>query len=328
MKDAIIRFGIMGAGHIAEAFARAIQCTEGKLIAIASRSIERAEQFKEKYNLPKAYGSYEALLEDDEIDCVYIATPHGLHFEHMKLALHAHKHILCEKAFTLNANQAKKIFQLAKEKKCFVMEAMWTRFLPTIRTLQQRVTEGVIGEVIKLEATLSFRQPIDLDSRLYAPSLGGGSLLDLGVYTVTLTNLFMGPPSDYLAKATMHPNGIDLEEALVAIYEDRAGFLFSSFKENRVNDALIIGTEGYIKIEGFHRTERALIYAVDGSLIQEIYYPHIVNGLEYEIQEVITCLKEGRMESNIMPAFQTIAIMEQLDAIREKMNLKYPQELD
>jgi predicted dehydrogenase len=323
-----IKFGILGAGHIAEAFARAIVSTEGELVAIASRSMDKANQFKAKFNIPKAYGSYEALLADDSIDCVYIATPHGLHYEHMKAALLANKHILCEKAFTLNANQAKKIFQLAKTKKRFVMEAMWTRFLPTIRTLQQRINEGMIGEVIKLEATLSFRHPIDLDSRLYAPNLGGGALLDLGVYTITLTNLFMGQPSDYLAKATMHPNGIDLEEALVAIYEDRAGFLFSSFKENRVNDAMIFGTEGWIKIEGFHRTERALIYATDGSLIQDIHYPHRVNGLEYEIQEVIACLKEGKLESAIMPHIETIAIMEQLDSIREKINLKYPQELN
>jgi len=323
-----IKFGVIGAGQIAEAFARAITCTEGELYAIASRLIDKANQFKEKFNVPLAYGSYEALLANPDIDCVYIATPHGLHYEHMKMSLLANKHVLCEKAFTINANQAKKIFQLAKDKNRFVMEAMWTRFLPTIRALQQRVTEGVIGEVIKLEATLSFRHVINLDSRLYAPTLGGGALLDLGVYPITLTNLFMGRPSNYLAKATLHPNGIDLEEALVAIYEDRAAFLFSSFKENRVNDALIIGTEGWIKIEGFHRTERALIYATDGSLIQEIYYPHIVNGLEYEIQEVIQCINEGKLESSVMPAIETISIMEQLDEIRETINLKYPQELD
>lgn len=327
MKRAI-KFGIIGAGHIAETFARAITCTEGELIAVASRSMKKASQFKESFKIPLAYGHYEDLLANQDIDCVYIATPHGLHYDHMKMALLANKHVLCEKAFTLNANQAKKIFQLAKEKNRFVMEAMWTRFLPTIRTLQQRVNDGVIGEVIKLEATLSFRHMIDLDSRLYAPRLGGGALLDLGVYPITLANIFMGPPSDYLAKAIMHPNGIDLEEALVAIYEDRAAFLFSSFKENRVNDAMIFGTEGWIKIEGFHRTERALIYAADGSLIQEIYYPHIVNGLEYEIQEVIQCLQEGKLESSIMPALETIAIMEQLDNIRETIHLKYPQELD
>jgi dihydrodiol dehydrogenase / D-xylose 1-dehydrogenase (NADP) len=326
MNQRKIRFGILGAGKIAEGLVRAMSVTDGEVYAIASRSLEKAEAFKQRYQLEQAYGSYEALVNDPKVDCVYIATPHSLHAEQMVLALNANKAVLCEKAFTLNASQAKAIAKLAHAKRRFVMEAMWTRFLPTIQALQKQVQSGVIGDVIKVDATLAFGHSYDPESRLYHPALGGGALLDLGVYTVTLANLFMGRPNDYLVRFNMDAYGVDQEESLVALYPDRGAFLFSSFKETRTNDAFVIGTKGWIKIEGFHRTEKAYIYRHDGTLIQEIHHPHQENGLEYEIQEVIQCLRQGKLESDVMPLKETISIMEQLDAIRKKMNLIYPQE--
>jgi predicted dehydrogenase len=326
MNQTKIKFGILRAGRIAEGFMQAVSVTEGEVYAVASRSLVKAKAFKQRYQLPQAYGTYEGLVNDPNVDCIYIATPHSLHAEHAMLALNANKAVLCEKALTLNASEAKAILKVAHAKKLFVMEAMWTRFLPTILETQRQVQSGVIGEVIKLDATLAFGHAYDPHSRLYQPALGGGALLDLGVYTVTLANLFMGRASDYLVRFDVDANGIDQEESLVALYPDRVAFLFSSFKETRSNDAYVIGTKGWIKIEGFHRTEKALVYRHDGTLIQEIHHPHKANGLECEIQEVVQCLKQGKLESVVMPLKETISIMEQLDLIRKKMKLIYPQE--
>jgi len=326
MKYTPIRFGIIGAGHIAEAFAIAMTVTDGHLYAVASRSLEKAMSFQRRFEVDKAYGNYEELLNDPYVDCVYIATPHGLHYEHMKMALAANKPILCEKAFTLNAGQASEIFAIANLKKLFVMEAMWTRFLPTILELKRKLSEGIIGDIVGAEATLSFAPVYNEQSRLFKPELGGGALLDIGIYPITFANVFFGVPLDYSVTASVLPTGVDEEETLIAKYENFNVRLYSSFKENRANDAYIVGTKGSVKIEGFHHTERALIYAPDGALMHDINIPHLANGLEYEIMEVISCLRQGRTESSVMPQSVTLAIMEQMDALRHKMNVVYPQE--
>ena len=326
MKTSPIRFGILGAGRIAEGFAAAIKATDAQLIAIASRSIDQAQIFQTRHHILKAYGSYTDLLGDPDIDCVYIATPHSLHAEQMVQTLNAGKHILCEKAFTLNADQAKAIFALAKEKNCFVMEAMWTRFLPTIQAVGSEVQSGAIGEVRTMEATLGFQQAFDPHSRLFHPSLGGGALLDLGVYVITLANLVMGRPSDYDVTFKKYSNGVDEETSLVAHYPHGQANLCVSFAQSLTNDAVIKGTKGNIIIHHFHRTEQATIYNLDGTIRETIAIPHRVNGLEYEIIEVTRCLQSGLKESAMMPWSQTISIMEQLDYIRKKMKLVYPQE--
>lgn len=326
MLDNKVHFGILGAGRIAEGFATAIKATNGQLTGIASRSLQKAEAFQQRFQVNKAYGNYQDLLDDPMIDCVYIATPHGLHADHMVMALKAKKHVLCEKAFTINAHQAKAIFQLAKRQQRFVMEAMWTRFLPTIQAIQKKVQDGIIGEIVKVDATLSFHPEFNESSRLFDPNLGGGALLDLGVYTLTMMNLFMGEPIDFLVNSTHYPNGMDASEHVVGLYSNRAAFLYSSFQENRINDAMIYGTTGWIKVMNFHGATQAIVYDYLGKIIEEIHYPHLVNGLEYEIKEVIECIQSGKLESSIMPWSETIAIMTQLDAIRKKMKLRYPQD--
>jgi predicted dehydrogenase len=328
MTPSSIRFGIIGAGRIAEGFAAAIKATEGELTAVASRSLANAQAFQSRFNLKKAYGSYQALLADEDIDCVYVATPHSLHAEHMKMALKANKHVLCEKAFTLNAREAIEVFALAKSKGLFVMEAMWTRFLPTIQEVMKRVKIGLIGDVTRMEVTLAFQQRFDPESRLFNPTLGGGVLLDLGVYTVTMANLIMGKPTHFLVNTKKYPNGVDEETKMIANYPAGKANLVVSFAQSLPSQAIITGTKGMIHIEHFHRSEKATVTKFDGNLFEAISFPHPINGMEFEIREVIQCIKSGKTESLIMTWQDTIAIMEQLDVIRHLSGLVYPLEFE
>lgn len=325
----MVKFGIIGAGNIAETFARSLNgINEGELYAIASRKMEKAEAFKEKFNVVKAYDSYQAMYEDPNLDCVYVATPHGLHYEQMLEILDYKKHILCEKAFTLNHKQAEDVFKKAKEQGVFVMEAMWTRFLPTILGVMGHVVEGTIGEITQLEATFSFEGNRSPDDRLYNKELGGGALLDIGIYPITLANLVLGPPALIDSHATLHQTGVDYYETIVYEYENGAvATLKAGFNKDAPREATIYGTKGKIHIPNFWSAEEAYVYDEDDTLIEHIEYKHPVNGFEYEIKEVIACIENNRLESSIMPPATTIRILKQMDGLRKKWGVIYPQEV-
>ncbi len=322
----MVRFGVLGAGSIAHAFCKAALSTEGILQAIASSSIERANAFVEEYGFVSAYDDYEALMKDDQVDCVYIATPHSFHYEQMLECLENNKNILCEKSFTLNAKQAEHIFALAKEKSLFVMEAMWTRFLPVIKELLEYVNCGEFGEIIKIESGFGFDVSNLSRPRLKDLELGGGALLDVGIYPITIANLFLGKPKSIRSKVEFFDTGVDSSEKITYVYDNAKCTLLASFEENLGSYTWIYGTKYKALIPFFHGAEEAFIYDETAEMIKTIEYPHEVNGLEYEIMEVISCLENGRLESLIMTPETTVEILRQMDEIRSSWNLVYPGE--
>ena len=326
-RKRMIRFGIIGAGNITRNFCVAFKGIEdGCLYAIASRSLQKAKEYKETYNIEKAYGSYLDMLKDPLVDCVYVATPHGLHYEHMMLILDFGKHILCEKAFTLNQKQAQEVFLKAKSKKLFVMEAMWTRFLPLTKALIKEVRNGIIGDIVRIDASLCFNLSVDDQHRVLAKHLGGGALLDVGIYPITYANLFLGKPLNIESKAKITRTGVDGSNEIVYHYENAKAYLKSSVVEEGLQEALIHGSKGRVRIPLFWCAEKAMVYNHHNQHIKTLYYPHDVNGYEYEIRETIHLIKSGFLESTVMSHETTLEIMRQMDAIRQNINLVYPHE--
>ena len=319
------RFGILGAGRIASTFASVLEVTQGNAYAIASRSVEKAQDFKAKHGFHVAYGDYASMLADPWVDCVYVATPHAFHKEHMLMAIDHSKHVLCEKAFTLNTAEAEAVFTRAKDAGVFVMEAMWSRFLPTVKAVVSAVQGGAIGEPLRLEVDFAFKADPN-DQRLYEPALGGGALLDVGVYAITFANLFFGPPKTMESSMRPADTGIDLDATVVYRYPHAHATMRIGFTENRPIEATLYGTEGKIHMPLFWQMEKALHYDRHGNLVYTFHHPHRVNGFEYQIDEVIRCLKQHRLESDVMPHKETLEILRQMDAIRTAWYLRYPSE--
>lgn len=322
----LVRFGILGAGRIAHSFCAAAKGIGETVSAVASRDEQKAKDFQAKWNLPRAYGSYEAFLSDPTVDCVYVATPHGLHYEHMLQILDAGKHILCEKAFTLNRKQAAEIFAKAKEKGLFVMEAMWTRFLPTIQDVLKIVQNGEIGEIIQIDAAFCFEASKDPEGRHLNLALGGGALLDVGIYPITMANLVLGSPTSIESEVRLHSSGVDISETITYLYPEAEVFLKAGFDEDLPRDAFLYGTTGYIQIPHFNGAERAIVFDRNHKIVKVIEHKHLVNGLEYEIFETVRCIKKKALESQIMSHETTLEILAQMDQLRRDWNLSYPQE--
>ncbi len=236
------------------------------------------------------------------------------------------KNILCEKSFTLNATQAQEVFNKAKNKNVFIMEAMWTKFLPTIQKVQEVVKSGLIGKVTRVESDFCFKSPKCDESRLFNPILGGGALLDVGIYPLTFANLFLGVPEDITSKVKMHRTGVDLTEKMFLKYPDGEAILNASLGKIMPLKGRIYGEKGYIRVINPHKAQKAYVYDKFGKLIKTIKHPHQVNGFEYEIQEVVNCIKNNQLQSVIHPPTATIAIMKQMDAIRNSWNMVFPQE--
>jgi len=324
--DKVIKFGVLGAGRIARTFSDSVNGIHETLYGIASRDLLRAEQFQSEYGFVKAYGSYEELLDDPNIDCVYIATPHGLHFEQMKMCLEKGKHILCEKSFTLNLDQAKIILEMAEAKNLFVMEAMWTRFLPTIQEVCKMIQNDAIGDIFQIDASFGFETATSTKDRLFNPELGGGSLLDIGIYPITLANLLLGVPDSFETLSSFYASGVDTSAKITYFYPEAEAILNISFLDNLGNDAYIYGTKGYFHIPNFHACEFATLYNNNHKVVKMIEHKHIINGFEYEIFEAIRCIKKKLIESPLMKHEDTLEIMRQMDEIRKSWNFKYPQE--
>lgn len=323
----MIKFGVMGAGNISHKISEALKGIGGHLYAIASRDLDKSRDYQKTYGFEKAYGSYEDMLNDPHVDCVYIATPHGLHFEHMLLALKHHKHILCEKAFTLNENQAKIIFDLANKQNLFVMEALWTRFLPTIIEVKRLVSDGIIGDITKIEANFCFKALKKDESRLFSPHLGGGALLDVGIYPLTFAHLFLGSPNRIESKAEFSHTGVDISNEITLYYHRATAYLKSSFDYDLPIEGYIYGTKGFIHIPMFIGAECVLIYDNQHQLIKQIEHKHMINGMEYEILEVISCLSHHQKASLLMPPSITLDMLHHMDEMRKQWDFKYPQEL-
>ena len=327
----MIRFGIIGAGGIAGVMSKTIRMMNEngdrriQLYGIASRNLEKAEEFAEKNGVMKAYGSYEDMASDPDIDLIYIAVPHSHHYETVKLCLAYGKATLVEKAFTANAKQAKELISLAEEKNAFITEAIWTRYQPMRRMIDETLRSGIVGEPRLLCASRG--QPLTHIPRLVRPELAGGALLDLGVYALNFAEMIFGRTASVHAVCTKNENGVDMNEAYTLTFENGGLAALSSSAEAVLdNDGVICCTKGYIRIRNINNPEAMMIYGPDHQLIKTVRAPEQLTGYEYQLREVIESLEAGQTECASMPHAETIHMMELMDEIRGQLGVKYPFE--
>jgi predicted dehydrogenase len=322
------KWGIIGPGRIANKFAAALSLAEGaSLGAVASRNADRAREFAGKFGASAYYDNYEALANDPAIDAIYIATPHGYHCEHALLCLQKGKAVLCEKPMALSNSQAQLMIAAAKENKTFLMEAMWTRFLPVMEKTLELIRDGQIGTVRQVRADFGFNAPFDPDGRLYNLRLGGGALLDIGVYTIFLCLLLLGEPDNILSAAHLAPTGADETcQALFQYADGRSAIISSTLACNTSLTAEIAGTKGMIQIPApWYKTDRLVIQR-EGEGLSPFSLDPMINGFEYEIRETMECLEKGLIESPRMPHAFSLTMSRVMDTIREQCGIRYPGE--
>ncbi|WP_339158658.1 Gfo/Idh/MocA family oxidoreductase [Paenibacillus sp. FSL W8-0186] len=323
-----IRWGIMGTGWIAEKFAADLtHVSNGEGMAVGSRTLNSANQFAAKFNIPRAYGSYEELVSDPEIDAIYVATPHPFHRDNVITALSGGKAVLCEKPFTVNSRELEEIIAVAKEKRLFLMEAMWTRFLPPIIQVRQWLEEGRIGEIKLLKAEFGFRSDWNPSGRLLNPELGGGALLDAGIYPVSFASMIFGPnPEQVWSTAHIGETGVDEHFSILLDYgQGRSASLHGAVRLALTNEAYIYGTEGSIHIPSFLNATKAVLH-VNGQEPVEVKDDRTAVGYAFEAEEVGRCLLAGETESSAITLAESLGIMQLLDQLRAQWGLKYPFE--
>ena len=321
-----INVGILGTGNIAETMAATIRTVPGvNAYAVASRTQFKADAFADQHGFKKAYGSYEELLRDRKVHLVYIATPHSEHYANMRLCLDYGKAVLCEKAFTINLRQAEDIFRIAEEKKIFVAEAMWVRFMPMLQTMQDIIASNAIGEPKMMVANLGYN--VSQVKRVVDPSLGGGALLDLGVYTLNFASMLFGNDIVNISTSCSFntETGVDMEDSITLRYRDGKMACLSA-TANAVSDrrGVIYGTKGYMVVENINNFESAAVYDYKHERISFTKRPRQKTGYEYELKACVRALKNGWLECPEMPHRQTLSIMHQMDTIRSVWGLKYP----
>ncbi len=324
-----IRWGILGTGAIAHKFADGLAVVpDAELAAVGSRAQRTADAFGDEFDVPGRHGSYESLAEDPEIDAIYVSSPHPMHHDNTLLCLKADKAVLCEKPFALNAREAESMVQCARMRNLFLMEAMWTRFLPAIAQVRQWLAEEAIGDVRLMMADFGFRAGFNPAGRLFNAELGGGALLDIGVYIVSLTSMVYGKePSEITALADIGSTGVDEQTTMAFRYDTGAmAALSCAVRTDTPRKASILGTEGSIHIPTPFYDAETVVLNVSGEEPVVVAPDRVENGFKYEIEEVGRCLREGLKESPTLPLDETLAIMRTLDAVRAGIGLKYPME--
>lgn len=314
-----IKWGIIGLGNIAGKFAKTIRAMDSvEIEAVAARSKEKSEAFGKVYGVPpeKCYESYEKLIEDKKVDAVYIALPNTLHKKVSILCLRNGKAVLCEKPVTINKNEISEIINVAKEEKVFFMEAMKTRFLPINKKVKEIISEGRIGEVRLLKADFGFTAPFDRENRLFDKDLGGGALLDVGIYTVSYSAFILGNyPESIKSNFYIGKTGVDECVSINLGYKNGIqAQLYAAINLDTTREADIIGTKGRIRVVRFSNATEAYI-CIDGKE-EKLELPFEINGFEYQIKEVVKCIEEGKLQSEIMSFKDSIDIMEIIDRIR------------
>lgn len=303
----MIKFGIIGAGNIARKFNQAASQTKGaEVIAVASKDINRAKKWAEEEAVSHYYGSYEDMLENGQIDAVYIATTNNFHLENILACLHAGKHVLCEKPLAMTSADAREAIRLARKKQLFLMEAMWSRFLPKSQTVRNWVLDGRIGKVKLIQATIGWVGDEVHHNRLFAPELGGGSLYDLGIYPLELLPYYTNQKITSVQKLVhKHAKGVDDYVSLNLTLEHCYANVQCSFTTKLPEDAYLYGDRGYIRIPKIHFGTDAFLYDLEDQLVESFHGPE-ENGFLYEIEETVRCIEAGRWESDICPHSMTL----------------------
>lgn len=323
-----LRWGILGPGGISRKFAADLRVAGLDLAAVGSRSPATAAGFATDFDVPRAHGSYAGLVDDPGVDVVYVGTPHPLHAEHALLALRAGKHVLVEKPFTLNAAQARAVVAEADARGLVVLEAMWTRFLPHMVRLRELIGSGTLGEVRSLAADHSQRLPSDPTHRLQDPALGGGALLDLGVYPVSFAWDVFGAPETITARSTPTPRGVDAQTTVLLTYAGgQQAVTHSALDVAGRNDAVVIGTEARVEIDPtWYRPTTMRVVAPDGRVVEIFDGAVPGRGMQLQAVELERLVREGRSSADVLPAHESVAIMETLDEVRQQIGLVYPGE--
>ncbi len=326
--DDTIRWGILGTGKIARQFAEGLKILpDAKLVAVGSRTAEQANAFGKQYDVSHRHASYEALANDPNVDVIYVATPHSCHKENSLLALSSGKAVLCEKPFAINAREAEQVITFARRKKIFLMEAMWTRFFPLMIKLRELLESQAIGEVRMLTADFGFRAEYHEEERLFNPAFGGGALLDVGVYPVSLASMIFGTPTRIAGLAHLGKTGVDEESAIILAHaQGQLAVLHTAIRTETTQEAIIIGTQGRIRIHREWWRPEAMTLSLDAGEDETFEFPFAGNGYQFEASEVMNYLCAGKSESSVMPLDETLSIMKTLDAIRSQWGLKYPME--
>jgi len=319
-----IRFGILGTGKIARAFATALRETPGaELVAVASRTENVARAFADEFAAPQAFGSYQALADAPGIDIVYIGTPHPMHCENALMLLHGGKAVLCEKPFTMNRREAEQVVALAREKKLFLMEAMWTRYMPALAEVRRVIASGDIGTVHQVSADFGFAATQDPEHRVNNPALGGGALLDLGIYPLSIAAALLGPVTSVRALAEMGPTCVDIQTGFTLRHEGGGMSVCScSLRARTPAELTVSGSLGHVRMNTmFHRATSVTVVTEAGA--RTVPTPYLGNGYVHEAFEAVCCLRQGLTESPGMPLGETLALMGVLDEIRQQIQLSY-----
>lgn len=322
-----LRWGIIGAGFIAGKFVNAAsRHTNSKVVAIASRERKKAEEFAAKNGVPQIKVGYEALVEDPEIDAIYVATPHSFHKEHALLAIAAGKPVLVEKPFTRNEREGQEVFDSARNSRVFAMEAMWSLFLPHIAAIRGVIARGELGEIIHVHADHGQFFPFNPEHRIYNRDLSGGALLDLGVYPISFVQNILGEPTAITSVGVMTETNVDGQLSIIFGYSNRTqATVYSTMWGLTSISARITGTEGRLEVNGpFLRPTSFTVTRRDGTCWN--FNAEVQNGFQYEIAEVARCVSEGKIESRLLPHSSTIAVLRTMDEIRRQIGLVYPGE--
>lgn len=312
-----IRWGIVSAGNIAGTFASDIaHASNACAVAVAARNLDSAEAFAATHGIARAYEGYDALYRDPDIDAIYVATPHTLHLPNSRDALQAGKAVLCEKPLTTSAAECRELIDVAASTGVYLMEAMWTWFLPALRQAKRWVDEGRIGELQHIKAELGYPKAYDPESRLYDPSLAGGCLLDMGIYPIAIARLFTNrAPDDMQIVARMAPNGVDDDVAMLFDYGDCTASLACSFRSKLPNTAYVIGTEGYVEIPHGWSARECHLYEIDNK-IDSFTDDRAGSGFEFQIAAVSDDVLAGRQQSDVVPHDASLAFQEDMDRVR------------
>lgn len=323
------KIGIIGAGWIAHKMTLTVSSlTDVENYAIASRDLSRAKAFAESYGFKRAYGSYQELVDDPEVDLVYVATPHSHHFEHASLALEAGKPVLCEKAFTANAREADALLNMAQRKGLFITEAIWPRYMPLALKVKELLADGTIGTPLQLSATLCY--PMMDKERILRPDLCGGALLDVGVYCLHFAQMYFGSDIDRTASSCLLTDtGVDSYNSMTLYYSDgRVAQLQSSALSRDNRQGVITGTKGYMVVDNVNSPEAIHIYDLDYRLQEEYFTPKDqITGYEYQVLASRDAIRQGLTESPYITHQETLEVMKMMDAFREEWGVKYPADV-